>query len=54
MTDYKALYYKIHPRYLQLLELEDQEIKRFTPSMVEFKRFVADPEGARAARAESV
>lgn len=44
MTDYKALYQEIHPRYLELSELGDHEIKRLTPSMGEFKIFTVAPE----------
>jgi vacuolar-type H+-ATPase subunit I/STV1 len=44
VTDYKALYEKIHPRYLELLELSTLEIEHITPSMDELKSFVANPE----------
>jgi hypothetical protein len=39
VTDYKAFYQEIHPRYLELSELSDHEIERLTPSMDEFKIF---------------
>jgi len=42
--NYKALYDEIHPRYLELSELSDHEIKRVTPSIEEFKSFTAAPE----------
>ena len=44
VTDYKALYQEIHPRYLELSELSDHEIERLTPSMDEFKVFTVAPE----------
>jgi len=43
-TNYKELYQKIHPRYLQLLELSDDEFKRVTPSTDEYNKFVLNPE----------
>jgi V/A-type H+-transporting ATPase subunit I len=44
VTDYKALYQEIHPRYLELSELSDHDIKRVTPSIDDFKSFVAAPD----------
>lgn len=44
VTNYKALYDEIHPRYLELSELSDHDIKRVTPSIEEFRSFTAEPE----------
>jgi hypothetical protein len=44
IINYKALYDEIHPRYLELSELSDHEIKRVTPSIEDFKKFTAAPE----------
>jgi V/A-type H+-transporting ATPase subunit I len=43
-TDYKALYEKIHPRFLELSELSGLDIEHVTPIMDELKIFVANPE----------
>ncbi len=44
VINYKALYDEIHPRYVELSELSDHEIKRVTPSIEEFRSFTAAPE----------
>ncbi len=44
VINYKAIYDEIHPRYLELSELSDHEIKRVTPSIEEFRSFTAAPE----------
>ena len=44
VINYKALYDEVHPRYVELSELSDHEIKRVTPSIEEFRSFTAAPE----------
>ena len=44
VTDYRALYEKIHPRYVELSELTDTELTFTRPSQAEFKRFAEAPE----------
>jgi vacuolar-type H+-ATPase subunit I/STV1 len=50
VTDYKALYQKIHSHYVELSELTDIELKLVRPGLGEFKRFAEAPE----AEAEAV
>jgi polyhydroxyalkanoate synthesis regulator phasin len=54
VINYKALYDEIHPRYLELSELIDHEIKRVTPSIEEFRSFTAAPEAEANAVLENL
>jgi vacuolar-type H+-ATPase subunit I/STV1 len=44
VTDYAALYQKIHPRYIELSELTDSELEFTRTNLEEFRRFTEDPE----------
>jgi len=43
-VDYKALYQKVHSRYLEFLEPGDLDVQRATLGIDEYKRFASDPE----------
>jgi len=42
-VDYKALYQKVHSRYLEFLEPGDLDVQRATLGIDEYKRFASDP-----------
>jgi len=52
--DYKALYEKIHSRYLELLELGGLDVKQGPPNVDELRKFTAAPEAEATAVLEQI